>query len=106
MTVAVTFDDGYRDNYENAFPVLQRYGIPATIFLTTGNIDSKEPLWFERLAGAAKKTAKEFIETEIDLPRRFWFRTRGRADRMRTTRCFVFCGRSMIRSGGTGSRFC
>ena len=73
--VAVTFDDGYQDNYRNAFPILQRYGVPATIFLTTGCIDSGEPLWFERLAEAVKTTAKEYVDLEIDLPRRFWMRT-------------------------------
>jgi len=73
--LAVTFDDGYQDNYQNAFPILQRYGLPATIFLTTGCIDSREPLWFEQLAQAIKKTAREFVDVEIDLPRRFWMRT-------------------------------
>jgi peptidoglycan/xylan/chitin deacetylase (PgdA/CDA1 family)/CelD/BcsL family acetyltransferase involved in cellulose biosynthesis len=73
--VGITFDDGYRDNYENAFPILQRYGLPATIFLTTGSIDSGEPLWFERLAEAVQKTTRDYMDLEIDVPRRFWMRT-------------------------------
>jgi len=73
--LAITFDDGYRDNYENAFPILQRYGLPATIFLSTGAVDSRGPLWFEVLGGAVKTTAREFLDLEVDLPRRFWMRT-------------------------------
>jgi len=75
--LAITFDDGYLDNYQNAFPILERYGLPATIFLTTGSLDSGQPLWFERLALAAKKTTRESIDLEIDIPRRFWLRTQA-----------------------------
>lgn len=73
--VAITFDDGYQDNYRNAFPILEKLGLPATIFLTTGSMDSREPLWFEQLALALKRTAEDSIDLEIDVPRRFSLRT-------------------------------
>lgn len=75
MVVAITFDDGYRDNHDNAFPILHRYGLPATIFLATSGMDSGEPLWFEKLALAVKTTSRESIDLEIDIPRRLWLRT-------------------------------
>jgi peptidoglycan/xylan/chitin deacetylase (PgdA/CDA1 family)/CelD/BcsL family acetyltransferase involved in cellulose biosynthesis len=73
--VSITFDDGYQDNYHNAFPILQRYGLPATIFLTTGGMDSREPLWFEQVALAFKKTEAACLDLEIEIPRRFWLST-------------------------------
>ena len=48
--VAVTFDDGYRDNLINAKPVLVRHGVPATLFLATGFVDQDTPFWWDELA--------------------------------------------------------
>ncbi len=40
----LTFDDGYADFYENAFPLLHESGIPFTLYLTSGHIETGEPL--------------------------------------------------------------
>ena len=42
--VLITFDDGYRDNLENAVPILRRYGYPAVIFVPIGYLDGSRPL--------------------------------------------------------------
>ncbi len=41
--IILTFDDGYRDNYENAFPILQEYDMVATFFVITGYLDEGRP---------------------------------------------------------------
>jgi peptidoglycan/xylan/chitin deacetylase (PgdA/CDA1 family) len=43
--LAITFDDGYRDNYIRAFPILRRYKATATFYLTSGCIDNRQVLW-------------------------------------------------------------
>ncbi len=48
-SVAITFDDGYRDNYENALPILRRLDLPATVFLVTGTVEKNELIWHDRV---------------------------------------------------------
>ena len=48
-TATVTFDDGYRDMYEHAFPVLKRKGIPAAVFVVSDWIDRASALYHDRL---------------------------------------------------------
>jgi peptidoglycan/xylan/chitin deacetylase (PgdA/CDA1 family) len=48
-TVCITFDDGYRDTLTVAAPILERYRLPATLFLATGYVERREAQWSDRL---------------------------------------------------------
>lgn len=47
-TLSITFDDGYRDNYEVAAPILRELGLTATFFVTTGFIQSEVVPWWDK----------------------------------------------------------
>jgi peptidoglycan/xylan/chitin deacetylase (PgdA/CDA1 family) len=47
--VAITFDDGYEDNYRVALPILQRFSTPACIFVVTSLIGRRDALWWDRV---------------------------------------------------------
>ncbi len=48
-TVCITFDDGYRDNLTTAAPILEKYRLPATLFLATGYVERGETQWSDTL---------------------------------------------------------
>jgi len=64
--IAITFDDGYSDNYTFAYPILKKYNLPATIFVTAGCVENKEILWFDQVLVAFKKASKKRFASLFD----------------------------------------
>lgn len=58
--LAITLDDGYRDNLQNAVPVFEKHNAPFTIFIAPGLIDGRADLWWEDLSAiiAARDTLR------------------------------------------------
>ncbi len=77
--VAITFDDGYLDNYLYAYPFLKAHHIPATIFLATGYIEANKLFWWDKIGYLLKHSNQrqfhldelgEFsLVSDIDVPR-------------------------------------
>lgn len=61
---ALTFDDGFRDNYTYVYPILRKLDIPATIFLATGSVDSGQAPWFIRLRQLFMETEEHALSLE------------------------------------------
>jgi peptidoglycan/xylan/chitin deacetylase (PgdA/CDA1 family) len=47
--VVITFDDGYADNVSEALPILEEQEVPATFFVSTGNLDTMKEYWWDEL---------------------------------------------------------
>lgn len=48
-SIVITFDDGYMDNLTHALPILESEGVPATVFVSTGNMKENRELWWDEL---------------------------------------------------------
>ncbi|MFY9553507.1 MAG: polysaccharide deacetylase family protein [Blastocatellia bacterium] len=77
---SIAIDDGYRDAYEIAFPILTEYKIPATLFVVTDFLDRRIWLWTDKLRFILSRTESTEFSTTID-NRAMQFRLGDRASR-------------------------
>lgn len=77
--VVVTFDDGYRDLFTEAMPILGRYRIPATVYLTVGSIESRQVAWYDRVFLGLKHAHGSRLECDLGgaRPKRFELKDAG-----------------------------
>ena len=68
-SVAVTFDDGYVDNYTEASPILSSLGVPATFFVTTDRLGERYEFWWDLLEDVLLSSDSSLPPTvRVDLP--------------------------------------
>jgi peptidoglycan/xylan/chitin deacetylase (PgdA/CDA1 family) len=67
----ITFDDGYRDNYELAFPVLQAKGAKASFFVSSGFLDNPRLPWNDEISWMVRSSTWPRISANRWLPRDF-----------------------------------
>jgi peptidoglycan/xylan/chitin deacetylase (PgdA/CDA1 family) len=69
--VVITFDDGYRSAYTVAFPILQKYHLPATIYLTIESVDTGQVAWYDRVFLAMAVAPSGELQLDLQGPWRF-----------------------------------
>lgn len=77
----VTFDDGYRDNFDLALPVLLRHGIRATFFIATSYVTERRVFWWDRIAYLIRRSSMDRIHLEYPKPLELDLQNRAEAIR-------------------------
>lgn len=74
--IGITFDDGYRDNYTTAFPILKSHGHRAMFFLPTHYVGERHLTWWDQVAWAIRRTDRS--EITLRYPRTATFKINHR----------------------------
>jgi peptidoglycan/xylan/chitin deacetylase (PgdA/CDA1 family) len=73
--IALTFDDGYADNLWNAKPLLEKYAVPATVFVSVGHVLSQRAFWWDEALQLVLRCSRlpETLSVTVGGGRRQWF---------------------------------
>ena len=75
-SVAITFDDSYKNIHDVVLPILKRYRIPATFFISTGFVGTKKMFWVDQVEHMINMSCRESIELSLNSGlKRFSLRT-------------------------------
>lgn len=77
----ITFDDGFRNNYRYALPILKKYGLQGCFFITTHLINSREFLWTEQVTRLLEKTRRQKLEVKLERLHSFPLSVPGQRER-------------------------
>lgn len=81
--VAITFDDGYFDNFAFAEPILRARALPATVFVSSGFVDGSREMWWdelERLLLSDQAATADQVVLEVNGVEQVWKTTGGAGD--------------------------
>lgn len=80
--VLITFDDGYRDYHDNAYPVLRELGLPAVVFLATSFMDEGGMIWTDQVHWACRASPVERLALPWDRLASFDLKRPGERERL------------------------
>tara|TARA_Y100001958_G_scaffold156940_1_gene150800 strand:+ start:1202 stop:2119 length:918 start_codon:yes stop_codon:yes gene_type:complete len=75
-SICITFDDGFKNNFEVAAPILKRNNIPAIFFLCPLNIEKQEMFWVDKIEDCINRTNKKEITINLNKKRKFLIRSK------------------------------
>ena len=89
--VIITIDDGFLDNYTVAYPLLKKYSVPATIFITTDFVDNQSWLWFNKLKYILNNSNVQRFEFRVGFKKKEFFFDSSKNKRNTKLQIFDHC---------------